>query len=85
MSNLVEKTTAFRIGCRASEGGRTPMPRIFTPCDVTGKLIDTGIEIERTSFITIPTFVGKIACPHCGGEHAWSKDTAKIVDEKAAP
>ena len=62
------------------------MPRIFTPCDVTGKLIDTGIEIERASFAMIPAFVGKIACPHCGGEHEWSKATAKIVDDgKAAP
>jgi len=34
----------------------------------------------------IPAFVGKIACPHCGGEHEWSKDTARIVDDgKAAP
>jgi hypothetical protein len=56
------------------------MPRIFTPCDVTGKLIDTGIEIERTSFAMIPAFVGKIACPHCGGEHKWSKASAKIAE-----
>jgi hypothetical protein len=56
------------------------MPRIFTPCEVTGKLIDTGIEIEWSSFTLIPAFVGKIGCPHCNGEHEWSKDTAKIVD-----
>lgn len=63
------------------------MPRIFTPCDVTGKMIDTGIEIEQSSFAMIPAFVGKIVCPHCSGEHEWSKDTAKIVDDMkvAAP
>jgi hypothetical protein len=62
------------------------MPRIFTPCEVTGKLIDTGIEIERSSFTMIPAFVGKIACPHCNAEHQWSKDSAKILDDmKAAP
>ena len=62
------------------------MPRIFTPCDVTGKLIDTGIEIERASFAMIPAFVGKIACPHCSGEHEWSKDTVTFVDDgKAVP
>ena len=58
------------------------MSRIFTPCDVTGKLIDTGIEIERASFTLIPAFVGKIDCPHCNGEHQWSKDTARIVDNE---
>jgi len=60
------------------------MPRIFTPCEVTGKLIDTGIEIERSSFAMIPAFVGKIACPHCNADHQWSKDTAKIVDDMKA-
>jgi len=53
---------------------------------MTGKLIDTGIEIERTSLATIPAFVGKIACPHCSGEHEWSKDTVTFVDDgKAVP
>lgn len=62
------------------------MARIYTPCEVTGKLIDTGIEIERPSFAMIPAFTGKIACPHCSAEHEWSKDTAQIVDgEIAAP
>jgi hypothetical protein len=62
------------------------MARIFTPCEVTGKLIDTGIEIERSSFSRIPPFVGRIGCRHCSGEHEWSKDTAHIVeDEMAAP
>jgi hypothetical protein len=58
------------------------MPKIFTPCDATGKLIDTGIEIERSSFTLIPAFVGKIECPHCKSEHPWSKDTARIVDNE---
>jgi hypothetical protein len=58
------------------------MSRIFTPCDATGKLIDTGIEIERSSFTFIPAFVGKIDCPHCNGQHLWSKDTARIVDNE---
>ncbi len=62
------------------------MAKIFTPCDVTGKLIDTGIEIERASFAMLPAFVGRIACPHCNSEHEWSKSTARFDDgEKAAP
>ncbi|HEY5963598.1 MAG TPA: hypothetical protein VIU42_06235 [Xanthobacteraceae bacterium] len=47
---------------------------------MTGRLIDTGVEIEESSFARLPSFVGRIGCPHCGGEHEWSKDTAKVVD-----
>ena len=56
------------------------MGKIFTPCAVTGRLIDTGVEIEESSFARLPSFVGRIGCPQCGGEHEWSKDTAKVVD-----
>ena len=56
------------------------MPKIFTTCLVTGQPIDTGIEIDEASFALLPAFVGKIFCPHCGGEHEWSKETARVVD-----
>lgn len=56
------------------------MWKILTPCDVTGWMIDTGIEIDKSSFARLPSFVGRIGCPHCGGEHEWSKATAKVVD-----
>ncbi|MBX9828082.1 MAG: hypothetical protein K2Y27_24200 [Xanthobacteraceae bacterium] len=56
------------------------MWKILTPCDVTGRMIDTGIEIDKSSFARLPSFVGRIGCPHCGGEHEWSKHTAKVVD-----
>lgn len=56
------------------------MWKILTPCSVTGRMIDTGIEIEKSSFARLPSFVGRIGCPHCGGEHEWSKETAKVVD-----
>ena len=56
------------------------MWKILTPCSVTGRMIDTGIEIEKSSFARLPSFVGRIDCPHCGGEHEWSKATAKIID-----
>jgi hypothetical protein len=60
------------------------MSKIFTPCGVTGQLIDTGIEIEKASFARLPSFVGRIGCPHCGGEHEWSKDTAQVIDGSGA-
>ena len=56
------------------------MGMVRTTCPVTGRPIDTGIEIDEASFARLPAFVGKIFCPHCGSEHEWSKDTARVVD-----
>jgi hypothetical protein len=56
------------------------MAKIFTACPVTGQPIDTGIEIDENSLARLPSFVGKIFCPHCGRDHEWSKGTAQIVD-----
>jgi hypothetical protein len=56
------------------------MARIFTACPVTAQAIDTGIDIEESYISRLPSFVGKIFCPHCSSEHEWSKDTAQIVD-----
>ena len=58
------------------------MPKIFTDCPVTGQPVDTGIEIDEGSFDLLPAFVGKVFCLHCGKEHEWSKDTARVRDEK---
>jgi hypothetical protein len=56
------------------------MPKVFTTCLVTGQPIDTGIDIDEGSFARLPDFVEKIFCPHCGTEHEWSKDNARVVD-----
>jgi hypothetical protein len=57
------------------------MPKIFTSCPVSEQLIDTGIEMDDASFAVLPDFIGKIFCPHCGTEHGWSKDKAKVVND----
>jgi hypothetical protein len=59
---------------------RRIMPKVFTTCLVTGRPIDTGIDIDDGSFARLPDFAGKIFCPHCGTEHEWSKDNARVVD-----
>jgi len=56
------------------------MAKIFTTCVVTGKPIDTGIEIDEASFDRLPDFVGHAFCPHCGSEHEWGKHNAWLVD-----
>jgi hypothetical protein len=60
------------------------VPRIITDCLVTGQPIDTGIEIDEASFVLLPSFVGKIFCPHCRAEHEWSKATARVVEDGQA-
>jgi hypothetical protein len=57
------------------------MAKIFIDCPVTGRPIDTAIEIDEASFARLPSFVGKMFCPHCGAEHDWSKASARVVDE----
>jgi hypothetical protein len=54
------------------------MAKIFTDCPVTGQPIDTGIEIDEDSFARLPGFIGKVFCVHCGIEHGWSKDNARV-------
>jgi hypothetical protein len=62
------------------------MPKIITDCPVTGRTIDTGIDIDEGSFARLPAFVGKVFCPHCGTEHAWNEEKARVAgDGKAKP
>jgi hypothetical protein len=56
------------------------MAVVFTRCPVTGQPIDTGIEIDETSFASLPSFVGRVYCPHCSTEHEWSKEQAWLAD-----
>ena len=58
------------------------MAKLFTDCTVSGKPIDTGIEIDEVSFSRLPSFAGKIFCPHCQKEHDWSKDKARVIESK---
>jgi hypothetical protein len=62
------------------------MAKLITNCPVSGQAIDTGIEIDEVSFGRLPTFVGKVFCPHCKTEHDWSKENARLVEDgKAKP
>jgi hypothetical protein len=58
------------------------MAFVFTDCPATGQPIDTGIEIDEASFGRLPSFIGKIFCPHCQTEHGWTKDKAWVADHK---
>ena len=60
------------------------MAFFFTDCPVAGQPIDSGIEIEEASLARLPSFIGKIFCPHCRTEHGWTKDKAWVADHKPA-
>ena len=61
------------------------MAAVFTDCPATGRPIDTGIEIDEMSFDRLPSFSGKIFCPHCSIEHAWDKSKAWLKDADKTP
>jgi hypothetical protein len=56
------------------------MGTLVTTCPVTGQKIKTGIETDRDSLDLTPDFVAKIACPHCGGEHEFSKPDVLVCE-----
>jgi len=58
------------------------MPKILTTCAVTGKHVDTGIEIDEASFALLPAFTATVFCPYCRMQHAWSRDTAVMAEEE---
>jgi hypothetical protein len=60
------------------------MARIVTTCIVTGKPIDSGIEIDEVSFSLLPPFTGRVFCPYCQTQHEWSRDTALLADDEKA-
>jgi hypothetical protein len=57
------------------------MPAVFTKCPVTGQPIDTGVDIDDVSFVRLPSFLGRVFCPHCQIDHEWTKDKAWMEDQ----
>lgn len=56
------------------------MGNLVTTCPVTGRKIETGIETDRSSLELTPQFVATIACPHCGGEHQFTKSDVLVCE-----
>jgi hypothetical protein len=50
-------------------------------CPTTGHEVSSGIEIERSSFRSLPRTSTAISCPHCGTNHALSAIWAWLVGE----
>jgi len=49
-------------------------------CPQTGQDIPTGIETDDQSFQSMPDVMVYTRCPHCGVDHAWWPDEARLTD-----
>ena len=49
-------------------------------CPRTGQDISTGIETDDESFHNLPDVVVYTRCPHCGIDHAWWPDEARLTE-----
>ena len=57
--------------------------QVVIHCMQTGRLVSTGLEIDREDFTDLPDRqVTLIECPACGNSHEWSKADAML---KAPP
>ena len=57
------------------------MSSVMIKCPVTGRPVTTGIETEQTVFRRLPKVAGRMQCPACGQEHAWSVTAAWLAGE----
>jgi DNA-directed RNA polymerase subunit RPC12/RpoP len=50
-------------------------------CPTTGHEVSSGIEIDRSSFKSLPRTKTPISCPHCREKHLLSAIWAWLVSE----
>jgi hypothetical protein len=53
---------------------------VMIRCPRTGQDVATGIETDEESFKTLPDVLSYTRCPHCGIDHAWWPDEARLSD-----
>jgi transposase len=56
------------------------MANVMIKCPKTGKLVSTGISMDKKSFDTAKLVNNTVGCPACGGKHVWSKEDAILKD-----
>jgi hypothetical protein len=62
---------------------RMKVYKVLIKCRVTGKVVDTGVEVSSPEEFAPAIYVGpRVECPHCGQVHAWVKEEAFLqVDD----
>jgi hypothetical protein len=54
------------------------MSVIYCTCPQTAREFSTGILLDGADFDRLPEVEARSRCPHCGGFHSWSKQTARL-------
>ena len=57
------------------------MSAVMIRCPVTGRAVSTAIETEPSTFRKLPMVPGRMHCPACGKEHAWTISSAWLAGE----
>ena len=57
------------------------MSAVMIRCPVTGRAVSTAIETEPGVFRKLPKVTGRMHCPTCGQDHAWTVSSAWLAGE----
>jgi endogenous inhibitor of DNA gyrase (YacG/DUF329 family) len=57
------------------------MSAVMIRCPATGRAVSTAIETEASVFRKLPKVVGRMQCPACGQDHAWTVSSAWLAGE----
>ena len=56
------------------------MANIMIKCPHKGRLVSTGMSMDKKAFDTAKLENNTLGCPACGGKHIWSKKDAVLKD-----
>lgn len=56
------------------------MGTVMIKCPDTGKMLSTGIGMDKASFASASLSKNGVKCPHCGKTHIWDKKDAWVQD-----
>jgi hypothetical protein len=54
---------------------------VMIRCPATGRAVSTAIETEPSVFRKLPKVLGRMHCPACGQDHAWTISSAWLAGE----
>ena len=59
------------------------MGNLMIKCPKTGCEISTGIQMDRSTFQSMPVFFARTLCPICQTQHEWFARAAWVQEPKA--
>jgi hypothetical protein len=57
------------------------MSTVMIRCPVTGRAVSTAIETDPATFRKLPAVAGRMRCPACERDHAWTISSAWLAGE----